>query len=194
MDPTIETTAPGAASTAIYGTGKKDETAKQVFDRLMPECLTLAKTSAESILKLAIRLREASKKLPKESTGEYNFNNFCKKLGYEDGDDAQVKRLITLGKSAPKLLAYADHMPANYTTILAIGKLKDGAREKLVKNNKFTPAMTAATMREIVTGKKNTKSTVASAPTTPVDAIATVAPSEQPSLAGNNDMTRIARE
>lgn len=60
---------------------------------------------------------EANKSLP-----EHEFDEFCKNIGYKH-DSSTIRKFLVIGKVYPRLIGYADQLPAAWTSIYALTQM-----------------------------------------------------------------------
>lgn len=65
----------------------------------------------------------------------YQFQNFCKEIGYHDGSST-VRKFIAIGKVYPRFIEYADQLPSGWTAIYQITQIPADHFEHMLKNGK----------------------------------------------------------
>lgn len=65
----------------------------------------------------------------------YQFQNFCKDVGYRDGSST-IRKFIAIGKVYPRFIEYADQMPSGWTAIYQITQIPADDFEAYLKHGK----------------------------------------------------------
>lgn len=65
----------------------------------------------------------------------YQFQNFCKEVGYSDGSST-IRKFIAIGKVYPRFIEYADQLPSAWTTIYQITQIPADDFEAYLKHGK----------------------------------------------------------
>lgn len=53
---------------------------------------------------------------------DYEFSNFCREIGFKDWSST-IRKYIAIGKVYPRFIAYADQLPASWTSIYLITQI-----------------------------------------------------------------------
>lgn len=75
------------------------------------------KRTAVASLQMCRVVYEANKCL-----SDYNFDEFCKNIGYKP-DSSTIRKFLVIGKVYPRLIKYADQLPAAWTSIYALTQM-----------------------------------------------------------------------
>lgn len=86
--------------------------------------------TARATLEMCRVVYEASRALD-----SYQFQNFCKEIGYSDGSST-VRKFIAIGKVYPRFIQYADQLPSGWTAIYQITQIPADHFEHMLKNGK----------------------------------------------------------
>lgn len=73
--------------------------------------------TARATLETSRVVYEASRMLD-----SYQFQNFCKEVGYRDGSSS-IRKFIAIGKVYPRFIQYADQLPSAWTAIYQITQI-----------------------------------------------------------------------
>lgn len=65
----------------------------------------------------------------------YQFQNFCKEVGYRDGSSS-IRKFIAIGKVYPRFIQYADQLPSAWTTIYLITQIPADDFDAYIKHGK----------------------------------------------------------
>jgi len=57
-----------------------------------------------------------------KSLAEHEFDEFCKNIGYKH-DSSTIRKFLVIGKVYPRLIGYADQLPAAWTSIYALTQM-----------------------------------------------------------------------
>jgi hypothetical protein len=86
--------------------------------------------TARATLEMCRVVYEASRVLD-----SYQFQNFCKDVGYRDGSST-IRKFIAIGKVYPRFIDYADQMPSGWTAIYQITQIPADDFEAYLKHGK----------------------------------------------------------
>ena len=112
-------------------------TSDSLFDSLVERYRTFAKKSAENIIQLAETLVEAKAKL-----SGMQLHDFCQAVGL-DQNGSKFRKLLTIGQEASRFEPYVDRLPTNWTTIYKLASLDGTVFDRVAKDARFAPMMTA---------------------------------------------------
>ena len=86
--------------------------------------------TARATLEMCRVVYEASRALD-----TYQFQNFCKDIGYRDGSST-VRKFTAIGKVYPRFIQYADQLPSGWTAIYQITQIPADDFEAYLKHGK----------------------------------------------------------
>lgn len=127
-------------------------TSDSLFDSLVERYRTFAKKSAENIIQLAETLVEAKAKL-----SGMQLHDFCQAVGL-DQNGSKFRKRLTIGQEASRFEPYVDRLPTNWTTIYKLASLDGTVFDRVAKDARFAPMMTAGEVALIIAGKSNESS------------------------------------
>lgn len=87
---------------------------------------------------------EASKTL-----SEHEYDEFCKNIGYKS-DSSTVRKFLAIGKVYPRMIQYADQLPAAWTSIYALTQMPADDFERCVANGYRLCDLTGGEVDELV--------------------------------------------
>jgi hypothetical protein len=120
-----------------------------------------SRKTAEGILEMARAVNEARQLTPSE------FLRFCELVKMKT---SSIKKLAVVGAKYEYLIARADKLPANWTTVYAVAKLANEEIQTLIDNG-VVNSLTVVRDLKAATGKTTTKTTTKptriTAPSTP---------------------------
>jgi len=64
---------------------------------------------------------------------DHEFNEFCKNIGYKE-DSSTIRKFLAIGKVYPRMIKYADQLPAAWTSIYALTQMPADDFERCVAN------------------------------------------------------------
>lgn len=96
---------------------------------------------------------------------EAEFEAFCKEIGYRD-DSSTIRKFLAIGKVAPRLVAYADRLPASWTSIYMLTQIPASVFESMVENKRIFKALKSSDVASLV---KETRVAVSITAHLPVD-------------------------
>lgn len=86
--------------------------------------------TARATLETSRVVYEASRMLD-----SYQFQNFCKEVGYRDGSSS-IRKFIAIGKVYPRFIQYADQLPSAWTAIYQITQIPADDFDAYIKHGK----------------------------------------------------------
>lgn len=122
---------------AQYVSPAKVETSWEVDDSNIPvrarnEYVWLFKAhqrrTAVAAMEMCRVVYEASKTL-----SEHEYDEFCKNIGYKS-DSSTVRKFLAIGKVYPRMIQYADQLPAAWTSIYALTQMPADDFDRCVAN------------------------------------------------------------
>jgi hypothetical protein len=117
---------------------------------LVLEFHQFARKSAEGVLEMARVVRAASLL----STGE--FYRFCERTNIKPFSSTS-RKLITIGEKFGFLIAQADKLPANWTTIYALAKLADTQIQALIDEGVVNTKTAAAELERALSSRTDNR-------------------------------------
>ncbi len=100
--------------------------------------------SAREILTMCRIVYEASKTL---DSAEYS--DFCNDIGYKDGSSV-IRKLTVIGKMQPRLIAYAEVLPASWTSIYSLTQIPAQIFENLIHMKQSFKELTVSQVNKLV--------------------------------------------
>lgn len=100
--------------------------------------------SAREILTMCRLVFEANKSL-----NSADFSDFCGDIGYKDHSSV-IRKFIVIGKLQPRLTAYADLLPANWSGIYALTQIPAQSFENLIHMNRSFKELTVSEVTKLV--------------------------------------------
>ncbi len=67
------------------------------------------------------------------SLKDYDFGEFCKNIGYKS-DSSTIRKFLAIGKVHPRMVQYADQLPAAWTSIYALTQMPADDFEACIKS------------------------------------------------------------
>lgn len=64
---------------------------------------------------------------------DYDFDEFCKTIGYKS-DSSTIRKFLAIGKVYPRMVQYADQLPAAWTSIYALTQMPADDFEETIKS------------------------------------------------------------
>ena len=64
---------------------------------------------------------------------DYEFDEFCKTIGYKS-DSSTIRKFLAIGKVYPRMVQYADQLPAAWTSIYALTQMPADDFEETIKS------------------------------------------------------------
>lgn len=101
-------------------------------------------TTAAAILDMSRVVYEAHKALDDE-----DFADFCKQVGYTSASST-IRKFIAIGKVQPRLKAYADRLPAGWTSIYQLTQIPAKTFDNMLAQGKSLASLTGKDVRELV--------------------------------------------
>jgi hypothetical protein len=80
---------------------------------------------------------------------EAEFEAFCKEIGYKDASST-IRKFLAIGKVAPRLVAYADRLPASWTSIYMLTQIPASVFERMVENKRIFKTLKSSDVAELV--------------------------------------------
>jgi hypothetical protein len=71
----------------------------------------------------------------RQALDNYQFENFCKEVGYRDGSST-IRKFIAIGKVYPRFIDLADQLPCAWTTLYQITQISADEFDAYLKNGK----------------------------------------------------------
>ena len=102
-----------------------------------------AKT-AKATLEMCRAVYEAFKIL-----NEAEFEAFCREIGHKD-TSSTIRKFLAIGKVAPRLVAYADRLPASWTSIYMLTQIPASVFEKMVENKRIFKTLKSSDVADLV--------------------------------------------
>jgi hypothetical protein len=124
-----------------------------------------SRKTAEGILEMARAVNQARQLTPSE------FLRFCELIKMKT---SSIKKLAVVGAKYEYLIAHADKLPANWTTVYAVAKLANEEIQTLIDNG-VVNSLTVVRDLKAAIGKPTTKPTRITAASTPTPAPAPAA-------------------
>jgi hypothetical protein len=87
---------------------------------------------------------EASKTL-----AEHDYDEFCKNIGYKS-DSSTVRKFLAIGKVYPRMIQYADQLPAAWTSIYALTQMPADDFERCISTGYRLCDMTGGEVDQLV--------------------------------------------
>ena len=84
--------------------------------------------TAKASLQMCRVVYEASKSL-----AEYDFDEFCKNIGYKP-ESSTIRKFTVVGKVYPRLIKYADQLPAAWTSIYSLTQMPADEFERCIES------------------------------------------------------------
>ena len=101
--------------------------------------------TARATLEMCRVVYEASRVLD-----NYQFQNFCKDVGYRDGSST-VRKFIAIGKVYPRFIEYADQLPSGWTAIYQITQIPADEFDAYLKHGKRLDELKGKRLAELDT-------------------------------------------
>jgi hypothetical protein len=122
--------------------------AEQVTVRSRQEFVSLYRTceakTALATLEMCRAVYEASKIL-----SEAEFEAFCKEIGYKD-TSSTIRKFLAIGKVSPRLVAFADRLPASWTSIYMLTQIPASMFERMVEHGRVFKALKTSDVAKLV--------------------------------------------
>ncbi|WP_421762378.1 hypothetical protein [Devosia sp.] len=119
---------------------------------------TRVQQTARATLDLCRLVYEAWKSLD-----EANFAAFCQAVGYKD-TSSTIRKFLAIGKVQPRLVQYADQLPASWTSIYQLTQIPASTFEKMLNEGKSLNSLSGADVKELVASTREISSITAGLP------------------------------
>ncbi len=119
--------------------------------------LRLVKT-AQSTLEMCRVVYEAHRSLD-----HWEFKDFCKEIGYRESSST-IRKYIAIGKVYPRLIQYADQLPASWTSIYLITQLPADTFEQMLNDGESLSSLTGKELDTLVRSTRSVESLSAPLP------------------------------
>lgn len=83
------------------------------------------------------------------SLSDWEFSSFCKDIGYDD-DSSTIRKLATIGKVYPRLIEYAEQLPASWTSIYLLTQMPADDFERCIKHGYAFNKLTGSELKTLV--------------------------------------------
>lgn len=77
------------------------------------------------------------------------YNAFCGDIGYKD-TSSTIRKFQAIGRVAPRLVQYADRMPASWTSIYLLTQIPASTFERMVQQGKVFKSIKTSHIQELV--------------------------------------------
>lgn len=84
----------------------------------------------------------------------FQFSEFCKEIGFKDFSST-IRKFIAIGKLYPRLIQFADQLPATWTNIYLITQIPADAFEECVRNGLALNKLSGAKLDALVRSTKD---------------------------------------
>lgn len=159
------------ANTNITSVQKNEIT----IDSYVAQFNSLARTTAESIVRMAEVVCSAKTNLASDGKQPNSFDMFCTQIGLTP-KSSMIRKFLKIGDMASHLNGHLDKLPNSWTTIYTLACQSTDHLTKMFEKELITPTMTAQRLSEIIaaeTGqakKSNGNTKVSKAQSVTVDA------------------------
>lgn len=102
---------------------------------------SFVRKTAESVIGLAVTIVEAAENLSDE-----DFQTFCNEIDIKKGS-AFYKKLMSIGRAAPRLQVASDVLPTSWTTIYLLATIPPQQFDRLHTDKVLSPVVTASEIR-----------------------------------------------
>jgi hypothetical protein len=110
--------------------------------------------SAKAALEMCRTVYEAYKTL-----NDSEFASFCVDIGHKD-DSSTVRKFIAIGKVYPRLIGYADQLPAAWTSIYLLTQIPAHAFEICIKKEYELNRLTGGELKQLIDKTKDVNNLV----------------------------------
>lgn len=100
--------------------------------------------SAREVLVMCRLVYEANKSL-----NSADFSDFCNDIGYKDSSSV-IRKFIVIGKLQPRLVAYADLLPASWSSIYSLTQIPAQSFENMIQMKRSFKELTVAEVNKLV--------------------------------------------
>lgn len=83
------------------------------------------------------------------SLSDWEFASFCKDIGYAD-DSSTIRKFATIGKVYPRLINYAEQLPASWTNIYLLTQMPADDFERCVKHGFAFNKLTGSELKTLI--------------------------------------------
>jgi hypothetical protein len=94
-----------------------------------------------------------------KTLAEHDFDEFCKSIGYKH-DSSTVRKFLAIGKVYPRMIEYADQLPAAWTSIYALTQMPADDFENCIKSGYLLCNLTGGEVEELVKKTRVVNNTV----------------------------------
>ena len=133
------------ANTQITSIQKNEIT----IDSYVAQFNSLARTTAESIVRMAEVVCSAKRNLASDADKANSFDNFCKQIGLTP-KSSMIRKFLKIGDMATHLNGHLDKLPNSWTTIYTLACQSTDYLTKMFEKELITPTMTAQRLSEII--------------------------------------------
>ena len=109
----------------------------------------LARTTAESIVRMAEVVCSAKTNLSSDGKQPNSFDNFCTQIGLTP-KSSMIRKFLKIGDMASHLNGHLDKLPNSWTTIYTLACQSTDNLTKIFEKELITPTMTAQRLSEII--------------------------------------------
>ena len=100
--------------------------------------------TARETLSMCRLVYEANKSL-----NSAEFATFCEEIGYKDYSSV-IRKFIVIGKIQPRLIAYADRLPASWSSIYSLTQIPAQVFENMIEMKRSFKEMTVSAINKLV--------------------------------------------
>ncbi|CAN1507183.1 hypothetical protein MCEMAEM4_00694 [Burkholderiaceae bacterium] len=94
-----------------------------------------------------------------KTLAEHDFDEFCKSIGYKH-DSSTVRKFLAIGKVYPRMIEYADQLPAAWTSIYSLTQMPADDFENCIKSGYLLCNLTGGEVDELVKKTRVVNNTV----------------------------------
>ena len=110
---------------------------------------SLARSTAESIVRMAEVVCLAKKHLASDAEKLNSFDKFCKEIGLTP-KSSMIRKFLKIGDMATHLNGHLDKLPNSWTTIYTLACQSTDYLRKMFEKQLISPTMTAQRLAEII--------------------------------------------
>ena len=104
--------------------------------------------TAEATLSMCRVVYEA-----KQTLDSADFDTFCKNIGYRD-EGSTIRKFIAIGKVQPRLIAFANQLPAAWSNIYALTQIPADTFEKIITTGRSLRELKGKELKQLVDSTK----------------------------------------
>lgn len=93
----------------------------------------------------------------KRSLDTWKFKDFCKSIGFPESSSA-LRKYLAIGKVYPRLIDYAEQLPASWTSIYLITQLPADTFEQMVKEGRSLSSIKGKELKDLLRSTQSIES------------------------------------